>query len=185
MSEPTLEAAPDLIEPVIGFRQWRLVGDSLRSLTCDEVWLDAYKEARCHLHTARAAPVGDCTCGVHAWYEPPPRTASTAQYVAGAVILWGAIELHVTGMRAQFCRIVGLALPLSRWGKRERLLAAARGLGVAVVPSRQLRAVANRHGSAVPSALRPPREWLPSPYARAGFVPQAVEAARLRLTGTA
>jgi hypothetical protein len=183
MSEP----APDLIEPVIGFRQWRLVGDSLRSLTCDEIWLDAYKEARCDdaLHPGCAAPVSDCTCGVYAWYEPPPRTASTAEYVAGAVVLWGAIELHVTGMRAQFCRIVALALPLSRWRKRERLLAAAGEIGVSVVGSRQLRAVAERHGSAVPPALRPPREWLPAPYARAGLVPRAVESARLRLTATA
>jgi hypothetical protein len=74
--------APDLIEPVIGFRQWRMAGEGLLSIACDERWPEATLVARCvaggnlGAHPDRAAPVSDCSCGIHAWYEPCPRTAS-------------------------------------------------------------------------------------------------------------
>ena len=113
--------SPDLIEPVIGFRHWRMGKTGLLSTTCDEQWQQATMTARCraggdHSHPQQAAPASACSCGIHAWYTPCPRTASapTWDYVAGAVVLWGAIELHASGMRAQRCRIVALALPLSR-----------------------------------------------------------------------
>jgi hypothetical protein len=147
--------APDFVEPVIGFRQWRLAGEELRSLARDEVWPQATHVARCPV-TDHDAPAGDCTCGIYAWYVPRPRTASagTADYVSGAVVLWGAIELHVTGMRAERCRIVALALPLFG-AKRARVLAVARRLGVAAVPHRALRTAAAERGAALPPTLRP------------------------------
>jgi hypothetical protein len=155
--------APDLIEPVVGFRQWRLGGQGLRSIVCDETWREATLVARCLAggHPEEAAPATACSCGVHAWYELTPRTASAASdYVAGAVLLWGAIELHATGMRAQHCRIVALALPLSRWGKRRRVVDVAQRLGVPAVRHRDLRAVARQHGAPVATDLRPAAVWL-------------------------
>ena len=152
--------APDLIEPVIGFRQWRLAGEELQSLSCEERWPAATHVARCLVaeHGDEPPPVADCTCGIYAWYVPRPRTASagTPDYVAGAVVLWGAIELHATGMRAERCRIVALALPL--FGrKRDRVQRIARRLGIAAVPHRALLAAAAEHGAPLPETLNPRR----------------------------
>ena len=159
--DPECADAPDLIAPVIGFRQWRVAGDRLLSITCDEVWRTPSMAARCLVagHPQEASPAVGCFCGVHAWYEPCPRTASVAtqDYVAGAVALWGVIELHAGGMRAQHCRVVALASPLSRWGKRDRVLRLAGRLGVPVVRHRDLRKAAGTHGAPVPRQLRPPR----------------------------
>jgi hypothetical protein len=175
-------SAPDLIELVIGYRQWRLDGEELRSITRDDLWPGPELVARCpvHLHDA---PGPGCTCGVYARYEPIPRTASASDYVAGAVVLWGAIELHGNGMRAERCRIVALALPLSRWGKRDRILRVAGRLGVPAVPSRRLRAVAREHGAPVPRSLRPPRQWI-NPSYPGGMVPRLVEASLVRRFGS-
>jgi hypothetical protein len=168
--------APDLIEPVIGFRQWRLAGKGLLSIAFDERWREANLVARCLAgrHPLEGSPVSTCSCGVHAWYEPCPRTASvlTREYVAGAVLLWGAIELHATGMRAQHCRIVALALPLSRWGKRDRVVDVARHLGVPAVRHRDLKTIARQHGAPVGAELRPPANWIGSSQEPYGVVPR-------------
>jgi hypothetical protein len=175
--------APDLIDPVIGFRQWRLTDAGLCSLRWDEVWDEPTRVAGCRAsgHPDRSAPAGECSCGIYAWYAPSPRTASAADYVTGAVVLWGAIELHATGMRAQHCRIVALALPFSRWAKRERLVDTARRLGVPAVPYRRLSRLAGDHGASIPREMRPPREGLAIGQAPIGVVPQLVNSATERL----
>jgi hypothetical protein len=149
--------APDLITAVIGFRQWRLVGDELWSLRADERWLRGAHTAHCPVH-AHTAPANGCTCGIYAWYAPTPRGASalTPDLVGGAVALWGQVELHAHGMRAQHAMVVGLALPFSRGPKRRAIRAAAAALEVAAVPARRLRAVALEHGDLVPRRMRPP-----------------------------
>jgi hypothetical protein len=168
--------APDLIEPVIGFRQWRMAEEGLLSIASDEIWREANLVARCLVgrHPQEASPVSACSCGVYAWYEPCPRTASapTRDYVAGAVILWGPIELHATGMRAQHCRIVALALPLSRWGKRDRVVDVARRLGVPAVRHRDLKTAARQHGAPVGVELRPPASWIASTQEPYGLIPR-------------
>ncbi|MFZ1996837.1 MAG: hypothetical protein WAU75_22170, partial [Solirubrobacteraceae bacterium] len=109
-------SAPDLVTAVIGFRQWRVRGDELWSFQAAERWQRGVHTAHCAAQ-AHEAPVNGCTCGIYAWYSPTPRGASalTADLVAGAVALWGRIELHAHGMRAQHAMVVALALPLS-WG---------------------------------------------------------------------
>jgi hypothetical protein len=169
--------APDLIEPVIGYRQWRVAEASLMSLTCDETWRAPILVARCHAeidHPQEAPPASGCSCGIYAWYQPCPRTASagTRDYVAGAVVLWGAIELHASGMRAQHCRIVALTLPLSRWGKRDRVVDVARHLGVPAVRHRHLRAVASEQGLPLPTGLRPPDNWGAASRVPIGVIPR-------------
>jgi hypothetical protein len=151
-----LGAAPDLIRPVVGFRQWRLAGTALRSLFADHTWRTPQLEARC-ASRGHPAPANDCACGIYAWYRPCPRGASagTADYVAGAVVVWGRLELHATGLRGQYAQVVALALPLSRWAKRRRVLAAAEALEVPAVPNRALTAVACDNGEPVPDSLRP------------------------------
>jgi len=152
-------AAPDLITAVIGFRQWRLRGRELWSIRATDRWRRGVQTAHCE-HGAHSdpAPSNRCKCGIYAWYEPPPRGASLATHelVAGAVALWGQIELHAHGMRAQHAMVVALALPFSRGDKRRRVLDAARGLEVPAVPARKLMSAALEHGDLVPRWMRPP-----------------------------
>jgi hypothetical protein len=150
-------SAPDLVTPVIGFRQWRLRGDELWSFRAAECWHRGVHTAHCAAQ-AHDAPANGCTCGIYAWYSPTPRGASalTADLVAGAVALWGQIELHAHGMRAQHAMVVALALPFSWGAKRRRIAAAADALEVPAVPARGLMAVALAHGDVIPRSMRPP-----------------------------
>ncbi|HEY1512074.1 MAG TPA: hypothetical protein VGF93_23915 [Solirubrobacteraceae bacterium] len=102
-------------------------------------------------------PFKDCSCGVYAYYEPCPRTASaaTSDLIGGAVVFWGRIEAHMYGMRGERARIVALELPLSRGSKRRAVVEAAERLGVPAVPHRSLKAVALEHGEVLAPALRP------------------------------
>lgn len=159
---------PDLIDPVIGFRQWRIEGNRLRSPYCAVTWEQPELAASCPLdtHEPGATPDASCTCGIYAYYEPCPRTASAGMrdLVSGAVVLWGGIELHGNGMRAAHCRIVALALPLLSARKRRATVAAASALDVPALPHRILSEEARRHGAPVPPSLRPPpyRPLLPA-----------------------
>ncbi len=150
-------SAPDLITAVIGFRQWRLCGDELCSFRAAERWHRGVHTANCPEH-AHQAPANGCTCGIYAWYSPTPRGASalTPDLVGGAVALWGQIELHAHGMRAQHAMVVALALPFSRGAKRRRVRAAAVALEVPAVPARRLKAAALAHGDVIPRGMRPP-----------------------------
>src|SRR3984957_8779190 len=172
--------ALDLIEPVVGFRQWSVHGDRLHSPFCGDVWEDLELHASCPLgtHDPCEVPATNCSCGVYAYYEQPPRSsAATRDLVIGVIAVWGQLELHSGGMRASHARIVGLALPLSRGRKRQMLVKAANWLEVPAVPHRRLRRIAAHAGAAVPVALRPPRTRLPlngpSGLARSGGLPRA------------
>jgi hypothetical protein len=165
------ETAPDLVHPVIGFRLWRIDDAGLRSLYHDERWGRGRQTARCAAgrlaEHAEPSPAHTCTCGIYAWYEPCPRLAwaGSDSLVGGAVVLWGRIELHGTGMRAQHVMVVALALPLTHGAKRRRIVSVADALEAESVPARRLAAVARRHGEPAPSGLKPP-----SAPARAGVV---------------
>jgi hypothetical protein len=153
-------AAPDLILPVIGYRQWRLGDAALWSAYMDDRWVRGVNTAACRADRRHAepAPGHDCTCGIHAWYRPCPRLASpaTSPLVAGAVALWGEIELHATGMRAQYAMVLALVRPLLTDAKRRRLVRVADTLEVEAIPARRLRAAALAHGAPVPAGMAPP-----------------------------
>ena len=150
-------SAPDLVTAVIGFRQWRLCGDELWSLRATERWRRGVHSAHCATHD-HEAPANGCTCGIYAWYSPVPRGASalTPDLVGGAVALWGQIELHAHGMRAQHAMVVAVALPFSWGAKRRRIRAAADALEVPAVAARRLKAAALAHGDVIPRRMRPP-----------------------------
>jgi hypothetical protein len=154
--------APDLIEPILGFRQWRLCGDSLLSAHCAEPWPSATLTARClhGRHPGVPAPVPECCCGIYAWYRRTPRMASagTADMVCGAIVMWGRVELHPIGMRGQYAQIVALALPLGRGSKRRALQRVAERLYVPVVPYSDVDDVAAAHGAPVPDFMKPRTE---------------------------
>lgn len=167
--------APDLADPVVGFRQWRLADGRLRSLYSGVQWHGRELGARCALSNpdSHISPASACSCGIYAYYHPCPRTASagSSAFIAGAVVLWGRIELHAAGMRAQYARVVAPELPLSRGRKRVELGQLARGLNVPVVPHRDLAAVARGYGLPVEPAMRPPRRWEVCGGGHFGIVP--------------
>jgi hypothetical protein len=172
--------APDLADPVVGFRQWRLTDGRLRSLYSGVRWQGRELRARCaldgrHFHES---PANACSCGIYAYYDPCPRTASagTRELIAGAVVLWGRLELHARGMRAQYARVVALELPFSRGRKRSELERVAQRLDVPVVPHRKLAAVASLYGLPLESRMRPPRCWESSGLGHRRGLPGAIAA---------
>ncbi len=136
---------------------WSLHDSELWAPRATDRWRRGVQTAHCD-HETHDAPANGCACGIYAWYAPPPRGASAAtrDLVAGAVALWGQIELHAHGMRAQHAMVVALALPFSWGDKRRRILAAAAALDVSAVPARQLKAAALQHGELIPRRMRPP-----------------------------
>jgi hypothetical protein len=150
--------APDLIVPLVGFRQWRLSGGAVTSVYDGAAWPGGYLTAQCDRgHSPGEVPAKDCSCGVYAYYDPCPRTASAAteDLIGGAVIVWGRIEAHIYGMRGEHARIIALELPLSRGAKRRTVIETAERLGVPAVPHRALKARALEHGEVLDPALRP------------------------------
>ncbi len=159
---PGMEFAPDLIEPIVGFRHWRLVDGALSSMFSMTAWEGSQMTARCTGgdHAPAQTPSPECMCGIYAYYEPCPRTASamTGDLVGGAVVVWGRVEAHATGVRAEHARIVALDLPLVRRDKRRAVAHIAERLGVPAIPHRQLKAAALAQGASLPTSLRPPRQ---------------------------
>jgi hypothetical protein len=152
------DLAPDLIVPLVGFRQWRLADGAPTSMYDRADWPDARFTATCDRgHGPGEVPAKDCSCGVYAYYDPCPRTASAAtpDLIGGAVVLWGRIEAHIYGMRGKHARIVAFELPLSRGRKRRAVLEAAERLGVPAVPHRSLKSAALEHGAVLQPSLRP------------------------------
>jgi hypothetical protein len=150
--------APDLIVPLVGFRQWRVADGALTSMYDRALWPQDGVTASCERgHSPGEVPAKDCGCGVYAYYDPCPRTASaaTSDLIGGAVVLWGRIEAHMYGMRGRHARIVALELPFSRARKRRAVIEAAEGIGVPAVPHRSLKAVALEHGAVLQPSLRP------------------------------
>jgi hypothetical protein len=122
-------AAPDLIEPVAGWRLWTVVrrrdGLCLSSVARDALWPAGRSlEACCQLH-GHAAPHGGCACGIHAlrrpgelfrclgWIVAPP-----TPYVVGLVDLWGRVVECERGWRAERAYPRSLAVVAS--GRDER-----------------------------------------------------------------
>jgi hypothetical protein len=167
--ETTSSQAPDLIEAVVAFRSWRLVDEGLRSVYLPTLWTEREMKATCLCLDApdedaprsaapgHAAPDRGCTCGIYAYYEPD-LNFPTIDYrgVAGIVSLWGTIELHEEGMRAEQARVEALAL-YSRWSTRQidAVREVAGTLGVDLVDLDDIRREAERYGRPIKPELVP------------------------------
>jgi hypothetical protein len=163
-------AAPDLIEPVVGFRKWRLDEGGLRSPYVGVAWRAPVMHADCRrsslvgklfeqgwLEEAHEAPDPRCKCGIYAYHEPKSRASPMyLRSIWGIVTLWGRIEVHRDGMRAQHARLAALAISpewsSARRGGVERLVWE---LGIDLVDQAELRRAAREYGHAVPAALVP------------------------------
>lgn len=128
-------------EPVVGYREWVLIGGELLSPLARSPWSGEPMQAEClprcrgarglwRKSAAHPGPAPDpaCVCGLYAFFTPQrPRGRERLAVVRGAVVLWGRIELHERGMRAEFARIALLALPGSRPRGAEEAIARGRG----------------------------------------------------------
>ena len=111
---PTTEPyePPLSIEPVLGWRVWRLHEADrrflLRSLTRPDTWpLGEPIRAVCssNLHGGRV-PGESCSCGIYAASTPEGLAASgvfsTAASVVGAIAMWGTAVEHDRGARSEW-----------------------------------------------------------------------------------
>jgi hypothetical protein len=157
-------AAPDLIQPVVGFRQWRIKNGKLYALFWDVPWPNRLAQASCRAGGSATdanphkAPYPDCSCGIYAYYRVGSHllsTAGTSAPVTGIVTLWGRLEAHVDGMRAEHARIEALALREPTAWERRRIGGVARSLGIPAVPHQELESTALEFGTFMPPQLIP------------------------------
>jgi hypothetical protein len=156
-------AAPDYIEPVIGWRAWAVVKNKhelrLRSVLFDTVWPPgAELTARCNHwwpprfwrqwqhKRAHAAPEWDCNCGIHAatdlddaakylYLYDDIRQPRLLHRVLGTVSMWGSVIEASHGWRGQFAYPDRLFLPTTdRAGRVVDTEALVDGLALYGVP---------------------------------------------------
>jgi hypothetical protein len=160
--------APDLIEPVVGFRNWRILRTGpargeLSSPYFPVTWSEPVMRAECRrwrtpealLDTPHAAPQSECGCGIRA-YHTPTGEFSKVDYraVSGIVTVWGRIDIGVDEMRAELARVEALAV-YSAWTRRQRdaVKEVAANLGAELVDLRELGAAAASYGAPPPASL--------------------------------
>lgn len=144
---------PDVTEPIIGFRAWRVTCDGALvpwSAAAAGAWVPGINSAICLARPStpsHRAPMRRCSCGIYALASADDRRLTHQNLAVGAIAAWGDIEVHTTGFRAEKAAIVALALdadvdPVHR---RRLTLAAAR-YGVPLVPRAGLAAAAGEYG---------------------------------------
>lgn len=110
---------PDLVEGVIGYRQWSVARHPDGAYTigpigagCDHWMGGAEVRARCGT-SHHAAPDPVCHCGWNAWHEPLEldKILFPRSRVAGAIVGWGRVEVHGDGFRSEWARPLALAYP--------------------------------------------------------------------------
>jgi hypothetical protein len=152
------EHAPDLIEPLVGFRNWRVIDGVLSSPYAPLAWREPVVCARCLREPeSHRAPAPGCDCGISAYHEPDLRFASVDfRGVSGIVSLWGCVEIHDDRMRAEYARVEALAMH-PRWSTRMRhaVTAVAAELGAELVDLREQHEAASAYGALAPPALLP------------------------------
>jgi hypothetical protein len=175
-----MSAAPDLIQPIIGYRQWRVIAgaDGAPTLHSGGIggspWEPGVNHAACKLtqlsesgayspkpsvtqsaERPHQAPGHDCACGLygmHALREPEDPTLPT-----GAIQAWGRIEVHPGGFRAEYARVVVLGLPVQPASEEAiaEVEAAAARYGVRCVEADLVEQAALELSRPVPADLRP------------------------------
>jgi hypothetical protein len=166
--EPGHGDAPDLIEPVVGFRNWRILRTGpargeLSSPYFAVTWSERLMRAECRrwrttealLETQHAAPQPGCGCGIRAYHAPTGEFSKVDHRgVSGIVTVWGRIEIGADEMRAELARVEALAV-YSRWSRRQRdaVQEVAVNLGAELVDLRELGAAAASFGAPPPASL--------------------------------
>jgi len=161
--------APDLVQPVVGFRAWRIIGGRLLSPYIPCRWEGRVLHAVCFdanrrleggrgwLAEPHGSPDPRCRCGIYAYHRPGVQSYyGEWDWTEGVVTCWGRLEAHRDGLRAEHARIEALAHPPENEpGRRRAVEAVADHLDVPLVPHAQLTEVAAGLGGPLPPALRP------------------------------
>jgi hypothetical protein len=164
---------------VIGFRRWWIGRDlNLLPLSAASRWEPGVQVARCspmfisgYLATRpqdHAAPAINCDCGIYAHHARealmdgpwPSYTVGDSWYVEGVIQAWGRLAVHAEGFRAEFARVVALALPEKYETLRFLVPAVARRYGAVACESAELERIAREFGDPVAADLRPRPEPL-------------------------
>jgi hypothetical protein len=153
--------APDLVAPVIAFRAWRVVDGELLSPYIPCRWDGPVMHAECYpanrsllfgrgwLDAPHDPPHPACQCGIHAYHRPGTQAYyGEFDWVEGIVSVWGNIEVHRDGLRAEHARVLALA-------RRAGAATIAARLGVDLVERDDLPAAAGRYGAPLPASLVP------------------------------
>lgn len=155
-----MSGAPDFTEAVLGYRAWRVGEDgTLCPWTFTALaWEPGVNTAVCSRNGSHAPPVADCMCGLYALTDPSDRRLNfLGDQVVGAIAAWGDMEVHRTGFRAQFARVVALAMPArADVDQLAALELASERYDVPLVPASMLSLEARRYGAPLPQEL-----WMP------------------------
>jgi hypothetical protein len=164
---------PLVVEPMVGFRTWRLEGGRLRSPhhPMPDPWPLCATHAVCAATktggpACRALPTVDrgCGCGLHGEYEV---TDLSEADVWGAVLAWGNLVLSDQGFRSEWQRPILLAAPQPGHLPPMALQGAASAYGAGVVAIGQLESAARKYGTPAPAVIVPITPlFLLSMYAR-------------------
>lgn len=162
-----MSAAPDLVTPVVAYRAWKVVGDRLLSPNIPVRWEGRVMHAEClpvQRRIMKGAPEGwlaedhvsphpACQCGIYAYHEPGRRNwFGEFDWVEGIVTVWGRLEAHADGLRAEHARIEAI-IRRTELPTAERI---ATRLGCDVVDRADVTETSRRYGAPLPPALRPP-----------------------------
>ena len=164
-----MTGAPDLIEPVVGFRAWRIANGKLLSPYVPCRWegrllhADCFDANRALLHhegwltEPHRSPDPDCQCGIYAYHRPGLRTYFGEHYwCEGVISAWGRMVVHADGWRAEHARVEALSLvDPGDLRLAQALWVIAERLGVPVVAGAELERVAEAVGRPVPDSLLP------------------------------
>jgi hypothetical protein len=157
-----MTAAPDYVEPVVGWRLWLVVPDQgqvwLESVTYPQRWptrcplpAQCLRGRRSHLiplppeHVSHAAPVESCHCGIYAttdiamlapYFDGHYPGKAVIGRVVGLVSLWGPVVECERGWRGALAYPRTIYVPQGRNGRSdgERSFSIARSLGRYGVP---------------------------------------------------
>lgn len=163
MSEPSPQV-PLSIEPVVGWRAWRLrsVDGGLRlvSLTRSDQWpAGEPMRAGCTGHPGAGVPDIRCTCGIYAAGSPDQLAGAGVfgqeSCVVGAIAMWGTVVEHAMGARSEIAYPARLRLVCATCLHEGR-----GGVQPAVVvgSGSALRALCRRHSFGRSGPSRPARE---------------------------
>lgn len=172
-ARPGESQLPDLIEPIVGFRNWRILrtgpaAGELSSPYLPVSWTDRVVRAECRswrspedlLKQPHPAPHPDCGCGIRAYHVPMSEFSKVDyQAVSGIVTLWGRIEIRRDEMRAELARIEAFGV-YDRWSRRQQdaVREVAGNLGADLVDLRELDVAAATYGAPPPPSLVAGRE---------------------------
>jgi hypothetical protein len=139
---------------------------------------DRYSEPTRGVKPWHAAPDPNCKCGLYAMHtidEVLERGALRENEVLGAVVGWGAVEVHADGWRAERAMVVGLSTdsviyepywPTSdstckrQQRYREQVRALAKRYGVPAMEMNGLPLIAEGHGQPLPDTAKPKQPTL-------------------------